>query len=73
MENGLTDTIKLLKIYDMSLPRASAHHTCHRAPVRNSWVGCGTKVSTTSFRDQNCTHDRVALRHGTAGLVPQLI
>eukprot|EP00752_Nemacystus_decipiens_P008399 g7509.t1 len=31
-EKGLTDTVKLLKIYDMSLPRAAAHHTCHMAP-----------------------------------------
>lgn len=34
VENGLTDTVKLLRIYEMSLPRASAHHTCYMAPVR---------------------------------------
>ena len=40
-ENGLTDTVKLLKIYDMSLPRAAAHHTCHMAPVRTL---CSSRV-----------------------------
>lgn len=38
VENGLTDTVKLLRIYEMSLPRASAHHTCHIAPVSTSDV-----------------------------------
>jgi len=32
-DNGLTDYVKILRVYDMSLPRGSAHHTCHMAPV----------------------------------------
>ncbi|CBN77628.1 expressed unknown protein [Ectocarpus siliculosus] len=31
-ENGLSDRVKLLRIYDMSVPRGAAHHTCHLAP-----------------------------------------
>ncbi|CAM9472212.1 unnamed protein product [Ectocarpus sp. 4 AP-2014] len=31
-DNGLEDRIKLLRIYDMSVPRGAAHHTCHFAP-----------------------------------------
>ncbi|CAB1114035.1 unnamed protein product [Ectocarpus sp. CCAP 1310/34] len=30
--NGLEDRIHLLRIYDMSVPRGAAHHTCHFAP-----------------------------------------
>ncbi|CAN0365743.1 unnamed protein product, partial [Ascophyllum nodosum] len=28
-QNGLQDKVKVLQIYDMSLPRAAAHRTCH--------------------------------------------
>ncbi|CAM9780401.1 unnamed protein product [Ectocarpus sp. 6 AP-2014] len=31
-DNGLEDRIKLLRIYDMSVPRGAAHQTCHFAP-----------------------------------------
>ncbi|CAM9273022.1 unnamed protein product [Hapterophycus canaliculatus] len=31
-EHGLSDRIKVLRIYDMSVPRGAAHHTCHVAP-----------------------------------------
>ncbi|CAM9461906.1 unnamed protein product, partial [Ectocarpus fasciculatus] len=31
-DNGLEDRIKLLRIYDMSVPRGAAHHTCHFSP-----------------------------------------
>ncbi|CAM9694243.1 unnamed protein product [Scytosiphon promiscuus] len=31
-ENGLSDRVKILRIYDMSMPRGAAHHTCHLAP-----------------------------------------
>lgn len=33
-DNGLADRVKLLRIYDMSLPRGAAHHTCSLSPVR---------------------------------------
>jgi len=33
-DHGLTDRVKVLRIYDMSVPRGAAHHTCHLAPVR---------------------------------------
>lgn len=35
-DNGLTDRVKILRIYDMSFPRGAAHHTCNLAPVRGS-------------------------------------
>ncbi|CAN0266043.1 unnamed protein product [Scytosiphon promiscuus] len=31
-DNGLLDTVKLLRIYDMSATRGAAHHTCYLAP-----------------------------------------
>ncbi|CAN0116211.1 unnamed protein product [Scytosiphon promiscuus] len=31
-DNGLSDRVKILRIYDMSVPRGAAHHTCHVAP-----------------------------------------
>ncbi|CAM9467212.1 unnamed protein product, partial [Hapterophycus canaliculatus] len=31
-DNGLSDRVKILRIYDMSIPRGAAHHTCHVAP-----------------------------------------
>lgn len=32
-DNGFLDTVKLLRIYDMSATRGAAHHTCNLAPV----------------------------------------
>lgn len=32
-EKGYLDTVKLLRIYDMSATRGGAHHTCQLAPV----------------------------------------
>lgn len=36
---GLADRVKVLKIWDMSVPRGAAHHTCYLAPVRGG-AGC---------------------------------
>lgn len=64
VENGLTDTIKLLKIYDMSLPRASAHHTCHRAPPSTMEVG---RTPEAAGEQPVCNyHSKMDCRHWSA-------
>lgn len=35
---GLADRVKLLKIWDMSLPRGAAHRTCNLAPVSSVYT-----------------------------------
>ncbi len=50
-DHGLTDRVKLLRIYDMSVPRGAAHHSCHPAPVRKKKKNtAGVLVSSSLHR-----------------------
>ncbi|CAM9868740.1 unnamed protein product [Ectocarpus sp. 12 AP-2014] len=54
--NGLSDRVKLLRIYDMSVPRGAAHHTCHLAPPSTmDQTGAESDYCHSSYAT-DCTH-----------------
>eukprot|EP00752_Nemacystus_decipiens_P008398 g7508.t1 len=68
-DNGLTDTVKLLRIYDMSLPRAAAHHTCNMAPPSTM----DQRLRLEAATEPSChTHGKMDCRHwSSTGVVEE--
>ncbi|CAN0254928.1 unnamed protein product, partial [Ectocarpus sp. 4 AP-2014] len=55
-DNGLSDRVKLLRIYDMSVPRGAAHHTCHLAPPSTMDQARAESDYCHSFYATDCRH-----------------
>ncbi|CAN0086191.1 unnamed protein product [Ectocarpus sp. 12 AP-2014] len=55
-DNGLSDSVRLLRIYDMSVPRGAAHHTCHRAPPSTMDQAGAESDYCHSFYATDCRH-----------------